>query len=50
MRLGAHEVVVSSDADAMAQHAASFDFILDTVSADARHQRLPAAAASATAR
>jgi len=32
-RLGAHEVVVSKDADAMLQHAASFDFILDTVSA-----------------
>jgi uncharacterized zinc-type alcohol dehydrogenase-like protein len=33
MRLGADEVVVSRDADAMAKHAASFDFILDTVSA-----------------
>jgi alcohol dehydrogenase (NADP+) len=33
LRLGAHEVVVSSDADAMARHAASFDFILDAVSA-----------------
>jgi len=32
-RLGAHEVVVSKDADAMLKHAASFDFILDTVSA-----------------
>jgi uncharacterized zinc-type alcohol dehydrogenase-like protein len=31
-RLGAHEVVVSKDADAMLKHAASFDFILDTVS------------------
>ncbi len=50
LRLGAHEVVVSSDADAMARHASSFDFILDAVSADARHQRLPAAAASSTAR
>jgi uncharacterized zinc-type alcohol dehydrogenase-like protein len=33
LRLGAHEVVVSSDADAMARHLASFDFILDCVSA-----------------
>ncbi|MBI5688698.1 MAG: NAD(P)-dependent alcohol dehydrogenase [Verrucomicrobia bacterium] len=33
-RLGAHEVVVSKDAAAMAAHAGSFDFILDTVSAN----------------
>ncbi len=33
-RLGAHEVVVSKDADAMAKQAGRFDFILDTVSAD----------------
>ncbi len=33
-RLGAHEVVVSKDADAMAKHVGSFDFILDAVSAD----------------
>lgn len=33
-RLGAHEVVVSTDADAMKQHASSFDFILDCVSAE----------------
>jgi uncharacterized zinc-type alcohol dehydrogenase-like protein len=32
-RLGADEVVISKDADAMANHAASFDFILDCVSA-----------------
>lgn len=32
-RLGAHEVVLSTDPDAMAKHAGSFDFILDTVSA-----------------
>jgi uncharacterized zinc-type alcohol dehydrogenase-like protein len=32
-RLGADEVVISKDAAAMAKHAASFDFILDTVSA-----------------
>ncbi|MGA2247108.1 MAG: NAD(P)-dependent alcohol dehydrogenase [Verrucomicrobiota bacterium] len=32
-RLGAHEVVVSKDADAMKKHTASFDFILDAVSA-----------------
>jgi uncharacterized zinc-type alcohol dehydrogenase-like protein len=33
-RLGADEVVISKDADAMAKHAGSFDLILDTVSAD----------------
>jgi len=33
-RLGAHEVVVSKNADEMAKHAASFDFILDAVSAN----------------
>ena len=33
LRLGAHEVVVSKNADEMAKHANSFDFILDTVSA-----------------
>jgi uncharacterized zinc-type alcohol dehydrogenase-like protein len=32
-RLGAHEVVVSKDEAQMAAHAASIDFILDTVSA-----------------
>jgi len=31
-RLGAHDVVVSRDANAVARHAGSFDFILDTVS------------------
>jgi uncharacterized zinc-type alcohol dehydrogenase-like protein len=34
LRLGADEVVVSKNADEMQQHAGSFDFILDTVSAD----------------
>ena len=34
LRLGADEVVVSSDADEMKKHAGSFDFILDAVSAD----------------
>lgn len=34
MRLGAHEVVVSRDESAMKKHLNSFDFILDTVSAD----------------
>jgi uncharacterized zinc-type alcohol dehydrogenase-like protein len=34
LRLGAHEVVVSRNADEMQKHAASFDFILDAVSAD----------------
>jgi len=34
LRLGAHEVVLSKDASAMAKHAGSFDFILDAVSAN----------------
>jgi len=34
LRLGAHEVVVSTDAEQMQAHAGSFDFILDTISAD----------------
>ena len=34
LRLGAHEVVVSKDAAEMQKHAASFNFILDTVSAE----------------
>jgi uncharacterized zinc-type alcohol dehydrogenase-like protein len=34
LRLGADEVVVSRNADEMAKHAGSFDFILDCVSAD----------------
>jgi alcohol dehydrogenase (NADP+) len=34
LRLGAHEVVISSHADDMAKHAGTFDFILDCVSAD----------------
>jgi uncharacterized zinc-type alcohol dehydrogenase-like protein len=33
LRLGADEVVLSKDSGAMKPHAASFDFILDTVSA-----------------
>jgi alcohol dehydrogenase (NADP+) len=33
-RLGADEVVISKDANQMAKHANSFDFILDAVSAD----------------
>lgn len=33
LRLGADEVVISRHADEMAKHAGSFDFILDTVSA-----------------
>ncbi len=32
-RLGADKVVISKDADQMAQHANSFDFILNTVAA-----------------
>lgn len=34
MRLGAHEVVISRNADEMTRHASSFDFILDAVAAD----------------
>ncbi len=34
IRLGAHEVVVSRNADEMAQHVGTFDFILDCVSAE----------------
>jgi uncharacterized zinc-type alcohol dehydrogenase-like protein len=34
LRLGADETVVSRNADEMKKHAGSFDFILDTVSAD----------------
>src|SRR3954462_12030217 len=34
LRLGADEVVVSRDANAMQKHAGSFDFILDAVSAE----------------
>lgn len=33
LRLGAHDVILSKDANAMQAHAGSFDFILDTVSA-----------------
>jgi uncharacterized zinc-type alcohol dehydrogenase-like protein len=34
LRLGADEVVVSRNADEMKKHTGSFDFILDTISAD----------------
>ena len=34
LRLGADEVIVSRNADEMKKHVGSFDFILDTVSAD----------------
>jgi uncharacterized zinc-type alcohol dehydrogenase-like protein len=34
LRLGADEVVVSRNADEMAKHAGTFDFIIDTISAD----------------
>lgn len=34
LRLGAHEVVISTDPDQMQKHTASFDFIIDAVSAD----------------
>lgn len=34
LRLGAHEVIISSDSEKMKQHAGSFDFILDTIAAE----------------
>ena len=34
LRLGAHEVIISTDAEQMQQHAGSFDFILDTIAAE----------------
>lgn len=34
LRLGAHEVVLSTEPEGLAAHQSSFDFILDTVSAD----------------
>jgi uncharacterized zinc-type alcohol dehydrogenase-like protein len=34
IRLGAHEVIISSDAREMKQHAGTFNFILDTIAAD----------------
>lgn len=34
LRLGAHEVVLSRDANALRKHAGSFDFILDAVAAE----------------
>jgi uncharacterized zinc-type alcohol dehydrogenase-like protein len=34
LRLGAHEVIISKNADEMKAHAGSFDFILDTIAAD----------------
>ena len=34
LRLGAHEVVISTNAEEMQQHAGTFDFILDTIAAE----------------
>jgi alcohol dehydrogenase (NADP+) len=34
LRLGAHEVVISTNVDEMEQHAGTFDFILDTIAAE----------------
>jgi uncharacterized zinc-type alcohol dehydrogenase-like protein len=34
LRLGAHEVIISTDRDAMKKHTGSFNFILDTIAAD----------------
>jgi len=34
LRLGAHEVIISTDADDMQKHAGTFHFILDTISAE----------------
>ena len=34
LRLGAQDVIISTDAEEMQEHAGTFDFILDTISAD----------------
>jgi len=34
LRLGAHEVIISTNAEEMKQHADTFNFILDTIAAD----------------
>lgn len=34
LRLGAHQVIISKDPDEMSKHSGTFDFILDTVSAE----------------
>ncbi|GFO70400.1 alcohol dehydrogenase [Geomonas limicola] len=34
LKLGAHDVIVSSDPEQMKQHAGTFNFILDTIAAD----------------
>jgi alcohol dehydrogenase (NADP+) len=34
LRLGAHEVILSTNAEEMQRHAGSFDFILDTIAAE----------------
>jgi len=34
LRLGAHEVIISTNAEEMQQHAGTFNFILDTIAAD----------------
>jgi len=34
LRLGAHEVIISTDAEEMQKHAGTFDFILDTIAAE----------------
>ena len=34
LRLGAHEVIISTDPEQMKSHAGSFDFILDTIAAE----------------
>ena len=34
LRLGAHEVIISSNPDEMRKHAGTFNFILDTIAAD----------------
>jgi uncharacterized zinc-type alcohol dehydrogenase-like protein len=34
LRLGADEVIISTNADEMRQHAGTFDFILDTIAAE----------------
>ena len=34
LRLGAHEVIISTNAEEMKKHAGSFDFLLDTIAAE----------------
>ena len=48
LRLGADEVVISKNANEMAKHAGSFDFILDCRLRRSRHQRSISTSCAAT--